>query len=77
MYVRPVRALIDRTRFDSLLESAASGVPVLFGADPIGADGERGQLRHLAQAPLQLGEPGNAGERDPTVRRRGRRLAAC
>jgi len=36
MYVRPVRALIDRTRFDSLLESAASGVPVLFGADPIG-----------------------------------------
>src|SRR4051812_43031787 len=37
------------------LQPAAAAVPVLLRADLAGADAERGELRLLAQAPLQLG----------------------
>jgi hypothetical protein len=37
-------------------------MPVLRRADLVGAHAERGQLRFLPQAALELGEPGEAGQ---------------
>jgi hypothetical protein len=41
---------------------AAAGVPVLLRAGGPGFDVEGAQLRPLAQAPLELGEAGEAGQ---------------
>lgn len=47
-----------------LLLAAAAAVPVLFDPGIGGAEAEAPQLWALAQAPLQLGEAGEAGQPD-------------